>query len=215
MKKTFINTFLIIMILFSFSSASAKEKYKVTLNKCVDGDTAYFNMGDDVIKTRFLAIDTPESTNKIEKYGKDASKYTCDMLTKAKKIEIEYDGNNTRKDKYDRDLVWIWIDNELLQKKLLEEGLAKVKYLYDDYEYTRILKDAEEKAKSKKINIWSEESNELSKYNYLKVGIVLLVLVLLFVFSKSSRNKIIKRGKQRLEKDLEDSIDKYLNRKRK
>ena len=90
MKKVF----LIIFILFFCINVNAKEI--VTLNKCVDGDTAWFNINGEKIKARFLAIDTPESTNKIEPYGKEASEFTCNLLKNAKKIEIEYDENSDK-----------------------------------------------------------------------------------------------------------------------
>ena len=81
----------IIISLLFITNAEASEKIEVTLSKCVDGDTAWFILDGEEIKTRFLAIDTPESTNEIEPFGKEASNYTCDLLTNANKIEIEYD----------------------------------------------------------------------------------------------------------------------------
>ena len=75
---------------------NASEKQAVTLNKCVDGDTAWFNLNNSNIKVRFLGIDTPESTNQIEEYGKEASNYTCDLLKSAKEIQIEYDDNSKK-----------------------------------------------------------------------------------------------------------------------
>ena len=88
MKKALI----ILLSLCLINNVNAREI--VTLSKCVDGDTAWFYLNEEEIKTRFLAIDTPESTNKIEEYGKEASNFTCDKLTSAKKIEIEYDINS-------------------------------------------------------------------------------------------------------------------------
>ena len=72
-----------IILLFSFNINVKAEKLEVTLNKCVDGDTAWFNLDSNNIKVRFLAIDTPESTNKIEPYGKEASEFTCNALKNA------------------------------------------------------------------------------------------------------------------------------------
>ena len=60
----------------------------VTLEECVDGDTARFRTSsNEVIKARFLAVDTPETvhpTKGVEPFGKDASNYTCTTLTNAK-----------------------------------------------------------------------------------------------------------------------------------
>lgn len=136
----------------------------VTLEKCVDGDTARFQLSDGtVIKTRFLAIDTPESvhpTKEVELYGKDASEYTCNRLTNAKEIKLEYDGSSEKIDKYGRTLAWVFVDGELLQRQLVDIGYAKVAYLYGDYEYTETLQEIEEQAKTSKKGIWSEENVE-------------------------------------------------------
>ncbi len=136
----------------------------VSLEKCVDGDTANFKDSEgNIFKTRFLAIDTPETvhpTKEVEAYGKDASNYTCDQLTEAKEIRLEYDPAAEKEDKYNRRLAWVFVDDVLLQKSLVELGYAEVAYLYDDYKYTPILQDTEALAKAKKVGIWSEEEEK-------------------------------------------------------
>ena len=78
----------------------AGETEIVTLDKCVDGDTANFKTSTGTVyKTRFLAVDTPETvhpTKEVEAYGKEASNYTCETLTNAKEIKLEYDDNSDR-----------------------------------------------------------------------------------------------------------------------
>ena len=177
-----------------------------SLNKCVDGDTAWFNVDDEVIKTRFLAIDTPESTNQIEPYGKEASEYTCNALKNAKTIELEYDENSDKLDKYDRHLVWVFVDNTLLQKSLVENGLAEIKYLYGDYKYTNILEESEEIAKKNKLNIWSDlENNNYDKY----ISILIIVIILIiYIFNSKYRTKINKNIKTKATKKLNKEIDK-------
>ena len=176
----------------------ANDRYEVTLNKCVDGDTAWFNLSNKVIKTRFLAIDTPESTKEIEPYGKEASNYTCKRLKNADKIYIEYDNNSQKLDKYDRHLVWVFVDNSLLQKELVENGLAEVKYIYGDYLYLDKLKKAEDLAKSKSINIWSD-NNFLDNLLYNSILFVLIVgIIVIFKPNKRVTKKIIKEYKKRM-----------------
>lgn len=136
------------------------ESEEVTLSKCVDGDTAKFTMKDGSVKTaRFLAVDTPESvhpTKEVEAYGKEASDYTCNLLTNAKTIKVEYDKASDKEDKYGRILVWVYADDKMVQETLLENGLAKVAYLYEDYEYTSKLQNIETIAKNKHVGIWSD-----------------------------------------------------------
>ena len=200
MKKVF----LIIFILLFNINVNAKEI--VTLNKCVDGDTAWFNLNNEKIKARFLAIDTPESTNKIEAYGKEASEFTCNLLKNAKKIEIEYDENSDKFDKYDRHLVWVFVDDELLQNIIVKEGYADVKYLYGDYKYTSILQNSLKEAKENNLNMWKNEENNINTNIYI-IGCVILVIIILYIFNKSFRKKVNKKIKSNLKKEIRKKID--------
>lgn len=157
MKKLYV--ILLILIVFGINPVLASEKKEVKFSKCVDGDTAKVILKKEEITLRFLAVDTPETVhpNKGEEpFGKDASNYTCDKLTNAKKITIEYDNGSDKKDKYDRHLVWVYYDDNFLQEELIELGYAKVAYLYGEYKYTSDLQNAEVVAKSEKKGIWSE-----------------------------------------------------------
>ena len=145
--------------------SSVSEKYEVAFVSCVDGDTAKFKLNNKEIKVRFLAIDTPETVHpykNVEEYGKDASEYTCNRLTSAKKIEIQYEETYNKYDKYDRHLAWVWVDDSLLQKELINIGYAKLKYIYAKYKYIDELKEVELHAKKEKLGLWN--SYEEIKY---------------------------------------------------
>ena len=144
----------------------ANTKEKVKFSKCVDGDTAKFEKNNKVFTLRFLAVNTPETKSPkkgVEFYGKEASKYTCDRLEKAKTIEIEYDKNSDRSDRYGRKLGWVFLDDKLLQKDLVENGYAKVEYVYGKYKYLDELKKLEKKAKKEKIGLWQKETTSDKK----------------------------------------------------
>ena len=114
---------LFIILMLIIIDVNALNKSIVTFDKCVDGDTVWLKEGDTTKKYRFLAVDTPEvlhPSKEASLSGKTASDYTCNMLKKAKKIEIEYDEKSDKKDKYNRELVWIYLDNKLFQKDLIE-----------------------------------------------------------------------------------------------
>lgn len=136
-------------------------KIEVKYSESVDGDTAKFKIDGEEITVRFLGIDTPETvhpTKGEEPYGKEASNYTKQTLENADKIEIEYDENASEKDKYERLLVWVWVDDTLLQEELISKGLAKTYMLQDNYKYAWLLQENEEKAQEEKIGIWSEDA---------------------------------------------------------
>ena len=135
------------------------EKIDISLVKCVDGDTAVVKLNGVDTKIRFLAVDTPETkhpTKKEQKGGKVASTYTCDALTKAKKLEIEYDDKSDRTDKYGRTLVWLYVDDVLFQKTLIKEGYAEVAYIYSKYQYVDELCKIQKTAIKNKVGIWAD-----------------------------------------------------------
>ena len=153
MKKIFV----IIGLLF-FTIVSA-EKSKVIYDSCVDGDTAWFKYEGKGRKFRFIGINAPEiehEDSKEEYMGNESKEYVCDVLSNAKIIEVEFDKNSKKQDKFDRYLAWIWVDNKLLQEQLISEGLAKVDYVYDEYKYISKLCNVELDAYSNKKGIWSK-----------------------------------------------------------
>ncbi len=155
MKKIIVAIVLFLWVVPVF----ANEQVEVAFSKCVDGDTAKFILDGQEITTRFLAIDTPETvhpTKKEEPFGKEASNYTCEKLTNAKKIILEYDDGSDKMDKYDRHLVWVYYDDHFLQEELISLGYAKVAYLYGNYAYTTDLQNLEIVAKSNKVGLWSD-----------------------------------------------------------
>jgi len=166
MKKFKLILFFGYMFLFVNIGVRATQKEVVSFSKCVDGDTIKVLLDGKEKTVRMLAIDTPESvhpTKGVEYYGKEASNFTCDIVKSANKLELEYDDNSDKEDKYGRLLVWVFVDGELLQDKLIQSGYAEVAYLYGDYKYTSLLQDHQAVVETKKIGIWDMEARE--EYN--------------------------------------------------
>ncbi|MBQ8177749.1 MAG: thermonuclease family protein [Clostridia bacterium] len=115
---------------------STTAKQVVTVRNHVDGDTVHFDvptavMANGIFKARFLAVNTPESTGKIENYGHTASRFTKEALKDAHSIIIESEDDKWNADSTGgRYLVWIWYkktaDGEYrnLNVELLQNGLA-------------------------------------------------------------------------------------------
>lgn len=197
---------LFISLFFISTGIVNADIIEVTFSKCVDGDTAWFVYNDTEIKTRFLAIDTPETVSSKtgeQPFGKEASNFTCNKITNAKKIVLEFDENSDKLDKYDRYLVWVFVDGELLQEELIKLGYAKTAYLYGDYKYTDLLKDKELIAKKDKLGIWkeyNEKDKPGEKTNIYLIIIILTIIIFIFIFSKKSRKKIINKAKRKIKK---------------
>ncbi len=90
---------------------------EVTLVRVVDGDTVTVSRNGENVNVRLLGIDTPESTNCLyndcTEEGEAASRYLQALLKKGQKLYLEYD--EERKDKYDRELAYIWLKEDANQ----------------------------------------------------------------------------------------------------
>lgn len=151
----------ITLLLLNINLVHSQEIVK--FKECVDGDTIKITINNETKTVRLLAVDTPESvhpTKDVEYYGQEASDYTCNLVKNASNIELEYDENSAKEDKYNRLLAWVFVDGTLLQEKLIENGYAQVAYLYKDYKYTSILQAKQEKAQESNSGIWNEEQKQ-------------------------------------------------------
>lgn len=128
-----------------------------TIDRVVDGDTVHIILNGKEESVRLLLVDTPETKHPnlpIQPYGTEASQFATETLTEGTQIQLEYDG--PKRDKYDRLLAYIWVDGELFNQLLLEEGLARYAYEYDPpYTHADRLNQSENEAKEAKRNIWS------------------------------------------------------------
>lgn len=134
----------------------AKEQVEIV--RVVDGDTVVVKFNDGTTeKVRMLLVDTPESvhpTKGAQPFGKEASNYTKKMLAEGKKVTLEI--GNPERDKYNRLLGYIWVDGINFNKKLIEEGYARVAYVEPpNTKYLDEFYEAQERAKSQKSRIWS------------------------------------------------------------
>ena len=149
---------------------SSTLKQEVTVKGYVDGDTVHFHvptsvMPDGVLKARFLAINTPESTGKIEEYGKAASNFTREKLEKAVSIILESDTDAWNADSTGgRYLVWVWYktadmdDYRNLNIEILQEGLAIASNSGGNI-YGTVALAAIAQAKAQKLNVHSGQKD--------------------------------------------------------
>lgn len=145
---------------------SETPKQEVTVKTYVDGDTTHFYISDSqipggVLKARYLAINTPESTGKIEAYGHKASRFTKEKLQNAVSIIVEPDGARWLPDSTgSRYMTWVWYkpseDAEYrnLNIEILQNGLAIGSSTLDN-RYGQIAFSALQQAQKQKLNVFS------------------------------------------------------------
>lgn len=149
---------------------SATAKTEATVKIYIDGDTTHFNVPETVVKggvlkARYLAINTPESTGKVEPYGKVASDFTKSRLKEATSIILESDNSTWNADSTGtRYLVWIWYKTATsseyrnLNLEILQNGLCIGNSTLNNI-YGETCMAALNQAKAMKLNLYSGEED--------------------------------------------------------
>ena len=152
---------------------SETKKQEVTVKQFVDGDTTHFNVPEEIIETevlkaRYLGVNTPESTGSIEKWGKQASNFTKEKLSHAKSIIVESDDANWNFDNTTshRCLCFVWYqpedgsDYRNLNLELLQEGYA-IANNSGGNRYGETMLKAIDQAKERLLRVYSNEKDPL------------------------------------------------------
>lgn len=149
---------------------SSTLKQEVTVKSFIDGDTTHFYVptsvsSDGVLKARYVCVNTPESTGKIEEWGKKASSFTKEKLASASSIIIESDDEKWNADSTgDRYLVWVWYrtsdseDYRCLNLELIQNGLS-ISCGSNAYRYGDICSNAFQQAKTHKLHVFSGQDD--------------------------------------------------------
>jgi len=129
-----------------------KEKPKYKVLEIVDGDTIKINYNDQKEKVRLIGIDTPETN---ECFSTEATNKLLSLIGE-KEIEIEFDTTQGERDKYSRLLLYIWLDDKLINKTMIAEGYAH-EYTYNlPYKYQTEFKEAQREAQSHGKGLWGD-----------------------------------------------------------
>jgi len=151
MKKILNNIFIALLlvavffVLFLFTKSEEYEKESRIVTNVVDGDTIVVEGGQRI---RLLGIDAPE---KGELFYNE-SKARLEQLVEGKEVLLEKEGEN--KDKYDRLLRYIFINDTNINLQLVQEGLA-ICYFYKTSKYQKACAELEESARAEQKGIWS------------------------------------------------------------
>lgn len=115
---------------------SETVKTEATVYMYIDGDTTHFNVptsivSNGILKARYISINTPESTGKIEPWGNEAAAFTKEKLMGAESIILESDNGTWNVDSTgERRVVWVWYKPEgateyrNLNLEILQNGYA-------------------------------------------------------------------------------------------
>ncbi|AOH54088.1 hypothetical protein ABE28_006965 [Peribacillus muralis] len=142
------------------------KTFTAKIVRVVDGDTVKIKLANGNEETvRLLLIDTPETVHPskpVQPFGPEASKFTKNLMPAGSTVEVET-GIGER-DKYGRLLAYFYVDGKMVNKLLLEKGLARVAYVYaPNTKYLAELESIQKQAQKGRIGIWSIEDYATSK----------------------------------------------------
>lgn len=126
-----------------------------TVTEVVDGDTIAVTRGRDADIVRLLGVDTPETKHPerpVGCFGPEAAAFTASRLA-GREMLLETDVE--ARDRYDRLLAYVTIDNERFNETLLREGYATLLVIPPNDRHSRSLLRAELDARSAQRGLWS------------------------------------------------------------
>jgi len=142
-------------------AAEAGEGYprlSVDVLRVVDGDTILVRLPNGATeRVRYIGIDTPESVRPeqpVEPYGPEAANRNRELLSGAQ-VELEFDVQE--RDRYGRVLAYVFADGMLVNRRLVEEGLAFAITYAPNVRNQQELLDAQRQARQEGVGIWSTD----------------------------------------------------------
>lgn len=135
------------------------EYYDVV--KVVDGDTIKINYKGMTESIRFIGIDTPETVDPnqpVQCFGIEASNKAKELMQN-KKVRLEFDPTQGERDKYNRLLAYVFLEDEThVNYKMIREGYA-FEYTYNlPYQHMDSFKEAQRLAREEGQGLWSSET---------------------------------------------------------
>lgn len=141
------------------AESTAEKLYPII--KVIDGDTLTVDMDGKTEVLRLIGIDTPETVDPrkpVQCFGIEASNKAKELLN-GKKVRLEADPTQGERDKYDRLLRYVFLEDEIFFNKLMiSEGYAH-EYTYNiPYKYQIAFQQAETEARENKRGLWADDA---------------------------------------------------------
>lgn len=129
--------------------------------KVIDGDTVSVDINGKQEVIRVIGLDSPETVDPrkpVQCFGKEASDKAKQILV-GKKVSLEPDPPQGDKDKYNRLLRYLFLENGTnFSQLMISEGYAH-EYTYNlPYKYQLEFKAAEKLARENKKGLWADDA---------------------------------------------------------
>lgn len=165
--NVYLNQFLLSLIVSINTYASEVAPFvkinlieDMTVTKVIDGDTIEVYQNGEIEKIRLIGVNTPETLDprkEVECYGLESSIFLKKEL-EGKTVTLETDPSQQNIDTYGRLLRYVFLDEQNINQKIIEEGYG-FEYTYKTpYKYQKEFKLAEKTAKENQKGLWYKEN---------------------------------------------------------
>lgn len=131
--------------------------------RVIDGDTIEVNIGSGRDRVRFIGVDTPEATTRVEPYGREATAFTRRRLD-GRRVWLEHDVEH--RDRYGRRLAYIWLQppkdrsiqeirTKMFNGILLAEGYAQLLTVPPNVRYVDVFRTLQAEARQQGKGLWA------------------------------------------------------------
>jgi len=128
-----------------------KPETKLRASYVIDGDTFELTNGERV---RLIGIDAPESGSP----GFSDARNLLEQRIKNKDIQLQMD--TTKRDDFGRLLLYVWVQDELINKTLVSSGWARIMPIAPDTRYADELKEAQLSAQNASLGLWGTQATQ-------------------------------------------------------
>lgn len=126
------------------------------VSEFVDGDTIEVNMNGSKEKIRFIGVDTPETHDPrkaVQCFGQAAAAFTKKYIGQ-QPVRLEADPMNTNRDRYNRLLRYIYLQNgTLVNAEIIKQGYG---FAYTSFPFTKLdeFRQYQKQAQDQKLGLW-------------------------------------------------------------
>lgn len=141
-----------VLVLYRSIPPNFTSEESLFVKKVFDGDSILLLDGREI---RYIGIDAPETFGKRpqEYYGREARELN-ESLVLGKEVRLEFDVE--KKDSYNRTLAYVYLEDVMINLKMVEAGCALAVPYPPNLRYQEELCGAMLRAKEEKIGIWED-----------------------------------------------------------
>lgn len=134
--------------------------------RVVDGDTAVLRVAGRDERVRFIGVDAPEATSRVEPFGRQATQYARRQLPAGRQVWLEV--GVEERDRYRRLLAYVWLQvpdekagaearEKMFNARLLRDGYAQQLTVPPNVKYADLFGRIAAEARRARRGLWAVE----------------------------------------------------------